>query len=156
MSILIAYYSWSGNIRKAAEAIQKKTGGILFEIIPEPPYTSSYNAVVNQAKEEIRKGFKPALVSLPRDMVNYDTIFIGSPNWWSTLAPPVSAFLGAFDFSGKTVIPFISHGGGGLANCASDMAVQCPGSKTAKPFAFYGEANEAELDSWLAETGAAR
>ena len=67
------------------------------------PYPNSYNAVVDQAKKEIQAGYKPALQSTLDRIESYDTIFVGSPNWWSTIAPPVATFLSEYDLSGKTI-----------------------------------------------------
>ena len=103
--ILIVYYSWSGNIKKIAKVIHKAIGGELFEIEPITAYPKSYNYTVEQAKKEINKDFLPKLKSTINTM-EYDTIFVGSPNWWSTIAPPVASFLTDNNFSGKTVIPF--------------------------------------------------
>ncbi|HOQ51880.1 MAG TPA: flavodoxin, partial [Candidatus Atribacteria bacterium] len=112
-NILIAYYSRSGNTRKLAQLIHQKVGGTVHEIQPEIPYPASYNATVEQAKKEIQAGFRPPLKTKIEHIEAYDTIFLGSPNWWSTIAPPVATFLEENDLSGKTIIPFCTHGGGG-------------------------------------------
>ncbi len=131
--ILIAYYSWSGNTRYAAEQIQKMTGGTIFEIKPAKAYPSDYSACVDQAKQECRDEFKPELATKVADFAKYDVIFVGTPNWWSTMAPPVRSFLSSYDFSGKTVIPFVTHGSGGMARCERDMQKACPKA------AFFGK-----------------
>lgn len=136
--ILIACYSWSGNTRFAAEQIQKLTGGTLFEIKPAKAYPADYRACVDQAKQECRDEFKPELAAKVEDFSKYDVIFVGTPNWWSTMAPPVRSFLAGYDFSGKTVIPFVTHGGGGMANCERDMRKVCPQAKFAPGGAFSG------------------
>lgn len=124
--VLIAYFSWSGNTRTAAEYIQKATGGTLFEIKPLKAYPDDYDECVDQAKKECRDGFKPELASKVDQMDQYDVIFVGSPNWWGTMAPPVATFLTSYDFKGKTVIPFFTHGGGGVQNCERDAHQLCP------------------------------
>ena len=152
--ILIAYYSYSGNTRFAAEQIQKATGGELFEIKPVTPYPADYNACVDQAKSEIRAGVKPELAEKVREFDKYDVIFVGTPNWWSTMAPPVLTFLSSCDFSGKTVIPFVTHGGGGMARCESDMRKACPAAAFGRGGAFSGGSirNSAEaLAKWAGE-----
>ena len=152
--ILIAYYSWSGNTRFAAEQIQKLTGGTLFEIKPAKAYPSEYSACVDQAKQECRDEFKPELVTKVEDFAKYDVIFVGTPNWWSTMAPPVRSFLAGYDFSGKTVIPFVTHGGGGMARCERDMRKVCPKAAFGRGGAFSGGSirNAADaLDKWVNE-----
>lgn len=110
--ILVAYYSYSGNTEAVAKQIAGATGGTLFEITTPHQYPEAYNAMTAQAKKEIRDGFKPELSSKVEDFARYDMVFVGSPNWWGTYAPAVSAFLAAYDFNGKTVVPFFTHGGG--------------------------------------------
>ena len=119
--ILIAFFSHSGTTKKAAEQIHTIAGGDIFEIKERDPYPQNYNAVTEQAKQEIAKGYQPALKgSLPKISL-YDVVFVGSPNWWSTIAPPLSTFLSSADFTGKTIIPFITHGGSGLNRTVSDI-----------------------------------
>jgi hypothetical protein len=90
--ILIAYYSWSGNTRTIAELIGREIGGTLFEIEPAKPYSTNYGAVVEQAKEEIRTGFRPNLGSMT-EINSYKTVFLGSPIWWHTMATPLRSRL---------------------------------------------------------------
>jgi len=152
--VLVAYYSYSGNTRYAAEQIRKATGGDLFEIKPVKAYPSDYNTCVSQAKKEINAGFKPELAERVKDIRKYDVIFIGTPNWWYTMAPPVLTFLSVHDLSGKTVIPFVTHGGGGMARCESDIRKACPKSKFGKGAAFSGgsiQSANAALNKWVNE-----
>ena len=136
--ILIAYYSWSGNTRFAAEQIQKATGGTLFEIKPVKAYPKDYKACVEQARKECPTGFKPELASKVGNMAGYKVVFVGTPNWCGTMAPPVRSFLADYDFSGKTLIPFVTHGGGGMANCERDMRRACPKAAFGRGGAFSG------------------
>lgn len=115
--VLIAYYSWGGTTRHAAEEIQRCTGGTLLEIKPVTPYPEDYDSCVQKAKEDIKAGLRPDILPANTDVAMYDVVFIGSPNWWSTIAPPVSTFLAQNDLSGKNVAFFQTHGGGGMANC---------------------------------------
>lgn len=135
--ILIIYYSWSGNTRKIAQIIQKETGGDIVEIIPENPYPSSYTATVEQAKKEIKMDYKPPIKTKIEDIEKYDIIFVGTPNWWSTIAPPVATFLTQHNLSGKTIIPFITHGGGGQGRVVSDIKRLCPESKVLEALSIY-------------------
>ncbi len=158
-NVFIAYYTRSGNTRKIAELIQKESGGTVFEIVPEEAYPPSYNAVVEQAKKEIREGLKPALKYKADNIGEYDTVFIGSPNWWSTIAPPVRTFLSEYDISGKTVIPFCTHGGGGEARVLNDIAGLCPGSNILSGVSFYGGGGtdaHSRISEWLRGAGLLR
>jgi flavodoxin len=154
--ILIVYFSRSGNTRKIAQLIQQEVGGTLHEIQVAAPYPAAYNAVVEQAKQEIQAGYKPTLRATLDHLEAYDTIFVGSPNWWSTIAPPVAAFLAEHDWSGKTIAPFCTHGGGGLDRVAQDMAKLCPQSTFLSSFAVYGSGTgnvQAEVAAWLRKIG---
>lgn len=153
--ILIAYYSWSGNTRSAAEQIRKLTGGTIFEIRPVQAYPSDYRACVAQAKKECRDEFKPELAATVEDFSKYDVIFVGTPNWWSTMAPPVRSFLDGCDFTGKTVIPFVTHGGGGMADCERDIRKACPGAVFGRGGAFSGSGIQndgSRLAEWVKST----
>ena len=153
--VLIAYYSWGGNTKYAAAQIQRATGGTLFEIKPVKPYPSEYRECTVQARKEIQEGVWPELAAKVEDMGKYDVIFIGSPNWWSTIAPPVASFLASYDLSGKTVSPFVTHGGGGMARCADEVRKLCPKSTVLKGGAFAGEGirtTRAALVKWVNET----
>ena len=150
--VLIVYYSWSGNTRVAAEQIRKITGGTLFEIKTAKAYPAEYDACVEQAKKECRSGFCPELASKAGDLAKYDVIFLGTPNWWSTMAPPVRTFLTTENLSGKTVIPFVTHGGGGMADCERDMRKISPKARFVKGGAFSGSgirSAEAAVKAWI-------
>lgn len=150
--ILIAYYSHSTNTKKIATMIQHKVGGTLCEIQPEVEYPIVYHAVVEQAKQEIQMGFYPAIKSKIENIEAYDTIFIGSPNWWSTVAPPIATFLKEHDLSGKVVIPFCTHGGGGTGSIERDIAKLCPKSTMRSVFSIYGDGGrdaEVHISKWL-------
>lgn len=150
--VLVVYFSQSGNTRTIANQIKELTGADTFEIEPQSPYPSDYHATTEQAQKEIRAGFKPPLKNTPFDVTGYDVVFVGSPCWWSTIAPPVATFLSTHDLSGKTVIPFSTHGGSGLADNASDTAKLTPKSRVLPGKAFWGSrVHEAkgEVESWL-------
>jgi flavodoxin len=153
-NILIAYYSRSANTRTIAKLIHGEVGGTIFEIQPERPYPVDYNTVVDQAKKEIQAGYRPGLKSKIDNIEVYDTLFIGSPNWWSTIAPPVASFLTEYGLSGKTIVPFCTHGGGGQARVLQDIARLCPGSKVLPGFDIYGDGGsgaKAKVSSWLSK-----
>jgi len=101
-NILVAYFSYSGNTREIANQIHKSAGGDIFEIQSAKPYPDDYDAVVAQAKQELKSGHKPALKTNVENIESHDLIFIGYPNWCSTITAPVMAFLSQYDFSGKT------------------------------------------------------
>lgn len=127
--VLVAYYSHSGNTREMARQIADVSGGELFEIVPVTPYPSDYQTVVDQAKREINAGTRPALKTRVEDMSQYDVVFVGSPCWWATVAPPVATFLTSYDFAGKTVVPFMTHEGSRMGRTEADIRKLCPKSQ---------------------------
>ncbi len=151
---LIVYYSHSGNTEEVAQMIHKAVGGNIVRIKPTDPYPRDYSSVVKQAKKEIQSGFLPKLMLHINDINGYDNVFVGSPNWWSTTAPPVTSFLSQFDFTGKTIVPFCTHGGGGAGRVFSDIKKLCPGSDVLKGFLCYGSSAGSEsISAWLKQIG---
>ena len=108
--VLVAYFSHSGNTRAVAERIAAATGADLFEIVPQKPYPAEYRAVVDQARREIAADYRPALKTDLPD------------------APPVATFLAAHDFTGKTLIPFMTHEGSRMGRSEADIRRLCPGA----------------------------
>ena len=131
---LVAYYSWGGNTKAVAEYIAEKLEADLLELIPEETYPSDYNACVSQVGRDGR-GYEPALSTQIPDLSAYDVIFAGSPCWWGTIANPLRSFLHQNDFSGKTVVPFMTHGTSGLN--VQDVAALCPGANVQKGHGFF-------------------
>lgn len=136
--ILIAYYSWSGNIERMAKKIKEIVGGEIFRIEPINKYPERYQDVLKISKEEIKRNYKPPLKIKLENLEKYDNIFIGSPNWYGTIPPPVTTFLSEINFSGKKVIPFISHGGGGKSNCLIDLQNLIPDAIFLADIVVYG------------------
>jgi flavodoxin len=151
-NVLTVYYSHSGNTRTLAGLIHQEAGGDLVEIIPETPYPSDYDTVVNQAKRELASGFRPPLKTTVEDIGDYDVILVGSPNWWNTVAPPVMTFLSRYDLSEKAIFPFITHEGTGLGRSAADIAKLCPDATVLNGLAVRGgkvKAAQREVAQWL-------
>ena len=125
MKCAVIYFSWSGNTRFAAETIAKKAGAALFEIKAETPYNSNFNKCCDEAKPECYgKKLRPIKAIEGLDLAKYDVVFVGSPNWWGTLAPPVRTWLtqNAAALKGKTVCLFQTHGGGGMQRVGKEFA----------------------------------
>ena len=138
---MVVYFSWSGNTRFAAETIAKKAGATTFEIKAETPYNSDFNMCCDEAKPECYgKTLRPIKAIDGLDISKYDMIFVGSPNWWGTLAPPVRTWLtqNAAALKGKTMCLFQTHGGGGMQSLGRDFAALLPDSKVLPPKAFSG------------------
>lgn len=126
--ILIVYYSLTHNTEKFAKAIQAATGGDLFEIEMEHPYPKVYSEVLKASKPDWQNKVKPPLKHNAENIADYDVIFVGSPNWFSTMTPPVFTFFATHDLAGKKVIPFLTHGGGGISHSFTEAAEAAPDS----------------------------
>ncbi|MDQ7096723.1 flavodoxin [Desulfosporosinus sp. PR] len=150
---LVVYYSLFQNTKNLALEIAKQTSGTLRELIPDKNYSFDYNTAAKEVRNQISRGFFPKLVSGNEPIDAYRTIFIGTPNWFKTLAPPVRSFLTQHDFAGKTVIPFCTHGGGGFCQIENDIARECPKSKILPGIALNGAIAPEEVENWLKAIG---
>ena len=155
-TVLIAYFSWSGNTKQLAEMIQEETGGELFEIEPETPYTDDINDLSGISLQEQRDNIRPALSSVVEDMSQYDVIFIGYPNWWNNMPMPVFTFLEEYDFYGKTVIPFTTYGNGVWGKSVDSIRATLPDVTILDGLAIHEhELQDAssEVSEWLQGLG---
>ena len=85
---IVIYYTWSGRTKGMAATIASLTGADVLEILPATPYAQDYNAVVKQAKQEIRQGLRPPIRETGCDLRGYDVVYLGTPIWWGTMARP--------------------------------------------------------------------
>ena len=147
--ILIAYYSKTGNTKRAAEEIAKMTGGTLHRIVPQKTYPDSYFATVAVAKWESLKGEKPALADKVEGIGGYDKILVGFPIWWFGCPQLIKTFMESYDFDGKKVYPFCTHGGSGPKNSTRDIKVICPKADVKDCFDATKNLNETAVKDWL-------
>ena len=117
-----------GNMQFMAEAIQQAVGGELFRIETEEAYPLDHDPLVDQAADEQAENARPALSTKIENLEQYDTIFVGFPNWWGDMPQPMYTFFEEYDFSGKTIIPFNSHGGSRFSNTIQTIADMQPGA----------------------------
>lgn len=149
---LVAYFSRSGNTRVVAGLIQRSHDTNLFEIVPAKPYPEDYLETVEQARRERDSGFEPALVAKVTDLTSYSVIYLGFPIWGETAPPVIRSFLSTHDLSGKTLIPFVTHGGFGLGNSQSVLSQHAPSAKVQKPFSMKADQERKTMDevnAWL-------
>ena len=154
--LLIVYYSWSnGNTERIAKELQNIAGGDLLKIDTAVPYSGSYDEVVDQGQREVNRGYEPELKPLTVTPADYDVIAVGTPTWWYTMAPAVKTFFHGQDFTGKTVIPFMTNGGW-PGHVIKDMKKACPGAKTICEMQVQFDSNggdhletpESEIKAW--------
>ena len=177
-NILIAYFTWAdntvvedpssvdvdattsasvlapGNAAKLASWIQQEVGGDLHSIVAEEPYSSDYDQCLDRAADEKAENARPALASHVDNMEDYDIVFLGFPNWWYTLPMPVLTFVEEYDWSGKTVVPFVTHGTGGLSGTIRDLTAAMPEDVTIlDPIGVYRpevDASQSAVQEWVA------
>lgn len=141
-----------GNTEMIARMIQQETQGDLFRIETEKTYPADYDELVDYGRNEPEEDARPALSSHIDGMEGYDVVFLGYPNWWFDMPMAVYSFLEEYDFSGKTVIPFCTHGGSRFSDTISTLEDFLPETEILDGFEVYGEdAGEAqeEVLAWL-------
>lgn len=111
-----------GNTQYVAQIIQTTIGGDLFRIETTKQYPLDHDELVDYAADEQDNNMRPELASQIDNLDQYDTIILGFPNWWADLPMPLYTFLEQYDFSGKTIIPFVTHGGSGFSNTRNTIA----------------------------------
>ena len=161
--ILVAYFSWGGNTRGIAQKIeaQLKTQGAsvdVFVIEPVKAYSSNYNTCLEEAQRDQRAQARPPLKNSIANMAQYDTIILGYPNWWASIPMPIATFLESYDFSGKTIIPFCSHGGGRFGQSLTAIAKLAPRAKLAEGLSVnYSGGNSLpnDITAWRRKNGIA-
>ena len=158
-SILIAYFSWAGHTEQIARAIQEQTGGDLFVITPETPYTSNINELSGIALRELHENARPALGTHVANMSQYDVVFVGYPCWWSNAPMPVFTFLEEYDFAGKTIVPFTSYGENVFGNSITTMEQILTGSTILEGLAIQEHSIDtapSRVSEWLQKLGLAK
>lgn len=166
MKTLIAYFSRKGNnyvsgsivnlpvgnTEVAAKKIAALTGGDLYEIKTVRSYSEDYTTCTKEAQQELRTSARPALSQDIPDLADYDTVYLGYPNWWATAPMGVFTFLESADLSGKIIKPFCTHEGSGMGNSENDLQKACPTAKIEKGLAIRGgdvENADRMIERWV-------
>lgn len=145
-------YITVGNTEKAANMIAEMTGADIFKIEQKIPYAADYNTCIAEAKRDKNAKARPELVTMLTNMDTYDEIYLGYPNYWGTMPMAVYTFLEAYDFTGKTIYPFCTHEGSGLASTERDIKNTAKGATVAKGLAIHGssvDSSEKMIERWL-------
>ena len=153
---LIVYFSWSGNTESVANEIQAQTGADIFEIIPAEPYTDDYDTLLDIAQEEQASDARPAIAETVENFEQYDTVYFGFPNWWGDMPMILYTFLDEYDFSGKTIAPFVTSGGSGFSGSIGTIESMEPEATVTEGLSL-GSSQAAEpaaaVTEWLAAIG---
>lgn len=149
---LVVYFSRSGNTRVVAGLIQRASGADMFEIQPAVPYPEEYLATVEQARQERDRGIEPALEATVAAIRSYQTVYLGFPIWGETAPPVIRSFLSHHDLSGKTLVPFVTHGGYGLGSSREVITRLAPGANLQKEFLMQADQERQTMErvnQWL-------
>lgn len=144
-----------GNGEFIAQAIQEAVGGDLFAIETVQEYPGTHEALLDFAYQELRQNARPELSSEIENLEDYDVIFLGYPNWNADLPMPLYTFLESYDFSGKTIIPFVTHGGSGFSRTVSTISSLQPNATVVEDGLSISRVNVAnaaqEAMDWASE-----
>lgn len=155
-NILVLYFSMTGNTQTVAEMIHNQVGGDILRLETVQEYPTDYDELVDYAQNEQSENARPQLKTSIENISNYDVIFLGYPNWWSDMPMPVYSFLDEYDLSGKTIAPFITHGGSGLSSTPEKIKQEEPSATVTNGLAVYGDdvdSSNTDVTNWLNEIG---
>ena len=145
-SVLIAYFSHTGNTKEAAQKIAEYTGGDLAEI----KRAEEYEDLQEEAEAEILNGIHPEITVSVDSIAEYDAIFVGYPIWWDEAPAMIATFLADNDFSGKTIIPFCTSASDDIGNSLHIFSELCPDAEIAEGLT----ANDLnDIKPWIQELG---
>lgn len=145
-----------GNTKIVADYITEITGADQFEIVTHKYDGLGYNPLIEIAKEESNSGELPPYEGKAPDLSQYDTVFIGGPVWWGTYPQVMFTLFKDINLDGKTVYPFTTHEGSGLASCVSDLKSAFPEADVQKGFSIYGHevrTGKKSVENWLKGLG---
>ena len=152
MKVLVAYFSASGVTKGVAQQLAEVTGGTLHEIKPEQPYTDAdldWRDKQSRSSVEMQdKQSRPAITDKLADMKDYDVVYVGFPIWWYTCPTIINTFMEAYDFQGKTVIPFATSGGSSIEKACEDLKAAYP-NVSWKEGKLLNRVSKDDLKKWV-------
>ena len=154
--VLVLYFSQSGNTEAVANIIHNEVGGDIVKLETVQTYPSDYNELVDYAQKEQKQDTRPELKTKIDNIDQYDTIFLGYPNWWGDMPMPLYTFLDEYDLSGKTIAPFITHGGSGLSGTPDKIQKEEPTATVTEGLAVSGSSaknSQSTVKNWLSKIG---
>ena len=156
LSTLVVYFSNSGNTEILANFIHNYVGGDIVALEPTVAYPEDYNNLLDVAQEEQQSDARPEFNDLNIDIEDYDTIFIGYPNWWGDMPMIIYTFFDTYDLSGKTIAPFNTSGGSGLSRTVETIRELEPDATVTDGFTVLGDnVNRAmsDVEEWIDSLG---
>ena len=155
-NVLIVYFSQTGNTETVANIIHDNVGGDIVKLETTEAYPSDYDELVDYAQQEQQEDARPELSTVIENIEQYDTIFLGYPNWWGDMPMAIYTFLDTYDLSGKTIAPFITHGGSGLSGTPENIQEEELNASVTEGLAIDGdEASDSSegVVEWLNSLG---
>lgn len=150
--VLLAYFSWGGTTRGIAREIQKQSGADVFEITLVKPYSNDYHEVLKEAQRDQNQQARPQIANRVNNFQDYDVILLGYPNWWASIPMPIASFLEEYDFKGKKIVPFCSHGGGRLGQSLTAISKLAPNVELGEALSIHyggGSSLDNDIAEWL-------
>lgn len=154
--LLTVYYSRTDNTRVMARYIHEMVGGDIMEVKPVTPYSGDYTTATIDSRRELLTGVRTPIQPINVVLASYDVIFLGSPRWWGTLSLPVLNFVLGNDLSGKTIVPFTTHGGGAQERTFDDLQLLYTKAKVLAGLPINGSSvrsSQDEISGWLRKVG---
>ena len=149
---LVAYFSASGVTKKLSENLAGAIGADIFEIVPEQIYTDAdlnWQDPGSRSSVEMKdRACRPAIASKVENMSQYDVVFVGFPVWWYREPSIIDTFVEAYDFAGKTIVPFATSGSSGIGDSGKNIAEIAKGAKVEEGKRFSADASADELKEW--------
>ena len=150
--VLVAYFSASGVTAGVAKQLAEVTGGELYQIQPEQPYTEAdldwRDKQSRSTLEMLDKTSRPAIINKLDSISLYDVIYVGFPIWWGTAPTIVNTFMESYDFSGKTVTLFATSGGSGIEQANKDFSEAYPNVNW-KEGKLLNSPSRQDLEEWV-------
>jgi len=154
MKTLVAYFSASGSTEKLAKTLAAAADAELYEIKPAVPYERrDLNWMDKKARSTVEMqdpNCRPAMADTAAPVAEADVIFLGFPIWWYREPSIIDSFLDAYEFSGKTVVPFFTSGGSQLGEGQGRIEKLAKDAKVLRGRRFSARASEGELRDWIA------
>jgi len=145
-----------GNTEIVVGKIRELIDADVFKIEMKKPYSPEYMTCIEEARQDLKAGARPELVSMPESIDDYDTVILAYPNYWGTMPMAVFTFLEAYDFSGKTILPLCTNEGSGMGGSEKAIKKTCPGAGLKEGLSVTGsqaESSSSKVEKWLRGNG---
>ena len=150
---LIAYFSAQGSTAKLAKTLAAAAEAELYEIKPAVPYERrDLNWMDKKSRTTLEMqdpNCRPALADTNAPVAESDVIFLGFPIWWYREPSIIDSFLDAYDWAGKTVVPFFTSGGSDLGEGQDRIEMLAKGAQVLRGRRFNARASESDLKKWI-------